>query len=97
MVVTFARKFLHSAQQFAQRILSMRMAVYSARLVGKYLNTNASPDAGGFSDFLVGALEPFRGKQVNRGRGNQAGLAIVAGVAGSGVRRFTPSGRLVSE
>ncbi len=97
MVVTFARKFFHSAQQFAQWSLFGEDGRVQRAFGREVLEHQRFTDAGGFSDFFGGgALEPFRGKQV-RGRGNQAGLAIVAGVAGSGVRRVHVIRRLVSE
>ena len=86
------------------QIPPQRSAVRSASLFGEdgrvqrafgreVLNTNASltPAALAIS-LVVVPLNPFA---ANRFGGNQAGLAIVAGVAGSGVRRVHVIRRLV--
>ena len=85
-------------QQFAQREPFRPGWRCTARVwSGKYRNTRASFRAGGLGDFNIGSgtLKPWR--QTGSRQRNQAGLAIVAGIAGSGVRRFHVIVRPVSE
>ena len=84
MVVTFARKFSTALSSSLSEPFSARDGGVQGPFGRKVPKTRvASPRRWPWRDFFVVVpLKPFGGKTV-RGGGNQAGLAIVAGVAGS--------------